>query len=171
MAEREDIVLGKLTLTGELIREGVQHTIPAAIGKVGATAGFVTGGTNTAMVTCPASQTASTFVIPVTGLNVGDTITGFHLVGQIDSAGNAVTVDADLRKITAAASGSTHASVGAITQLSVTADTAMSSSNTSKASLAEVVAAEESFYILVTATTGATTDIELNAAVVTVTTA
>jgi hypothetical protein len=146
----------------DVARASQKVFIPAAIGKVGATAGFVTGGANNAMVTCPAEQTASTFVIPVLGLKPGFTITGFHLNGQIESAGGAVTVDADLRKITVVASGSTHASVGAMAQLAVTADTAMGVSNTAKGGLSEVVASGETFYVLVTATTAASTDIELN---------
>lgn len=154
--------------TAALNRAAQAIHIPACVGHVGAGAGFV-NASNNGMVTCPASQTAATFVVPVLGLKAGYTITGFCLQGQIDSAGNVVTVDADLRKITVDAAGSTHASVGAITQISVTADTAIAAANSTKASLAEVVAAGENFYILVTATTGATTDIELNGAVVTVT--
>ena len=162
MAEREQITLG------EIVRIGQVHRIPAAVGKVGATAGFVTGGADNAMVTCPASQTASTFVVPVTGLRAGFTITGFGLEGQIESAGGTATVDAVLKKITVAAAGSTHATVGTMTQVSATADTALSSTNASKSGLTEVVAAGETFYVLVTVTTAAATDIELNSITVTV---
>lgn len=130
--------------------------------KVGATAGFVVAAaSNIGLVTCPASQTGSTLVIPLPHLAVGDTITGFHLVGQIESAGGAVTIDADLRKHTAAAADVADASVGAITQLAVTADTIMSSANTRKADLAEVVGADETFYVLVTVTTAGSTDVAL----------
>ncbi len=168
MADMNKLSVDQLTVIGDMIRVGEVMHIPAAIGKVGATAGFVTGGTNTAMVTCPASQTASTFVIPVTGLKPGYTITGFHLMGQVESAGGAVTIDADLRKITVAAAGSAHASVGTITQLAVSADTAVSSANAAKTGLTEVVAEGETFYVLVTATTAGSTDIELNGIGVTV---
>jgi len=132
--------------------------------KVGATSGWAVGGgaVNTGLAgTVPASQTASTAVVQLPRLKVGDTITGFHLIGQIESAGGTVTVDADLRKLTAAAADVTDASVGAITQLSVTADTIMSASNTRKASLSEVVAADESFYVLLTVTTDGSTDVAL----------
>jgi hypothetical protein len=140
--------------------------------KVGGTAGWTVGGgaVNTGlMATMAASQTGGKLVVPVPGLKVGDTITGFHLIGQIESAGNAVTVDADLRKHTAAAADVADASVGAITQLSVTADAIMSATNTRKASLAEVVAADETFYVLLTATTLGSTDIALQGVAIEVT--
>lgn len=168
MAEREQMTVNELTVEGPIIREDQTIFIPAALGKVGATAGFVTGGTDTAMVTCPASQTASTFVIPVSGLKAGMTISGFHLVGQVESAGNTATVNAALKKITAAAAGSTHATVDSMTQVSCTADTALSSSNAVKTGLSEVVADGETFYVLVTVTTAASTDVELNSIAITV---
>ncbi len=129
--------------------------------KIGATAGWTLGGggVNTGMMaTMAASQTAGTLVVPIPYLKIGETITAFTVNGQIDSAGGAVTLDADLRRMTAVATGSTDASVGAITQISVTADTLV---NTSKTGLSEVVAAGEGFYVLLTGTTAATTDIEL----------
>lgn len=143
--------------------------------KVGATAGFAVGGgaVNTGlMATCPASQTASTLVVPLSGvLNVGETITAVHLVGQIESAGNTVTIDVDLRKMTAAAADVVDASVATMTQISVTADTIISSANSTIGSLTEVVAADETFYLKITVTTGASTDIALQGVVLTVTTA
>lgn len=160
---------GAVSLSSSLVRTSQKRIINVGA-KVGATAGFaVNAGDNLGLLaTCPASQTASTLVVPIPGLKVGDTITSFHLVGQIESAGNAVTVDADLRKLTAAAADVTDASVGAIVQLSVTADTIMSSSNTNKASLTEVVAADETFYVLITVTTGASTDVALQGVAITV---
>lgn len=154
-----------------LVRTSQKRLIPVdGVAKVGATAGFVVNGAaNTAMATCPAEQTASTLVVPIHGLKVGDTITGFHLIGQIESAGGTVTVDANLRSLTAVAADSTDASIASITQLSVTADTAMTSTNTSKESLSTVVSAGAIYYILITATTGATTDIQLLGVAVTVT--
>lgn len=149
-----------------------QKIILSAAGraKAGATAGWVVAaGDNIALVTCPASQSGSTLVVPITGLKPGWTITSFHLIGQIESAGGTVTVDADLRKHTAAAADVADASVGAMTQLSVTADTIMSASNTNKASLTEVVGADETFYVLITATTAGSTDIALQGVAVTVT--
>lgn len=130
--------------------------------KVGGTAGFVVAAaSNIALVTCPAGVTAGTLVVPLPRFKKGDIITGFHLIGQVESAANTVTVDADLRKHTTAAADVADASVGSITQLSVTADTIMGAANTRKANLYEVVGEDETFYVLVTATTGASTDIAL----------
>lgn len=150
-----------------------QKIITSAAGqsKVGGTAGFVVAvADNIALVTCPASQTAAKLVVPITGLKVGDIITSFHLIGQIESAGGTATVDADLRKMTAAAADVTDASIGSITQLSVTADTIMSETNTAKTlATADTVGADETFYVLITATTAAATDIALQGVAVVVT--
>lgn len=173
ISDGDGVPLLKVTEAGveTLVRASQKLSVSAAgQAKVGGTSGWVVAAANnTALVTCPASQTGSTLVVPIPRLKVGDTITGFHLVGQIESAGGAVTVDADLRKMTAAAADVADASVGAITQLSVTADAIMSELNTSKASLSEVVGADETFYVLITATTAASTDIALQGVCVTVT--
>jgi hypothetical protein len=97
-------------------------------------------------------------VLPLTGLTIGDTVTSFKVVAQIESAGNTATLDADLRKLTNAVGDPTDASIGAITQVSVTADTAVAAEKTG---LTEVVAATEALYVLLTATTAASTDIRL----------
>jgi hypothetical protein len=159
------------TFTGSVIRAS-QKRIYSGYSKVGATAGWTVGGgaVNTGLTaTMAAGQTAGTLVVPISGLKVGDTITSFHLIGQVESAGNNVTIDADLRKLTAAAADVADASVGAITQLVVAVDTILSATNTNKASLTEVVAADETFYVLLTATTTASTDIALQGVAVTVT--
>lgn len=162
------LVAGDLSVTGSIIQTGVQFINGIASAKAGTTGGWVVAaGDNIADATCPASQTASTLVIPVSvPLKVGDTITAFSVVGQIESAGNTATLDADLRKLTVAAGDNVDASVGAITQISVTADTAVS---TAKTGLTEVVAANETFYVLLTATTAASTDIALLGVTITVT--
>lgn len=139
--------------------------------KVGGTSGWTLGGgaVNTGLTaTLPASQTGSTLVIPIPGLKVGDTITGFHLIGQIESAGGTVTLDAALRKMTAAAADPADASVGAITQISVTADTAITLANSAVGALSEVVGADETFYMLLTGTTAGSTDIALQGVAITV---
>jgi hypothetical protein len=159
------------TVTGSVIRAS-QKRVFSGYSKVGATAGWTVGGgaVNTGLTaTMAAGQTGGTLVVPISGLKVGDTITSFHLIGQVESAGNDVTIDAALRKHTAAAADVADASVGAITQLVVAVDTILSATNTNKASLAEVVAADETFYVLVTATTTASTDIALQGVAVTVT--
>ena len=136
--------------------------------KVGTTAGWLVNAADNLgiLARVPASETAVTLVIPVTGLEVGDTITGFSIAGQIESGGNTCTLDANLRKLTAAAGAVTDASIASITQISVTADTIIADS---VGSLTEVLAADETLYLLLTATTGVATDIDLMSATVTVT--
>lgn len=136
--------------------------------KAGATAGWVVAAAaNLYEVTLPQSQTASTLVMPVNGMHVGDTITAFKCEAQIESAGGAVTLDGNLRKLTNAAGDPVDASVGSFTQVAVTADT---KAEPSKTALTEVVAADERFYILLTATTAASTDIRFLGCTVTTTT-
>jgi len=140
--------------------------------KIGGTAGWTLGGgaVNTGlMATLAASQTASKLVVPVPFLKVGDTITSFHGIGQIESAGNTATLDIDLRKLTSVAADVTDASVGSITQLSVAADTIISSTNAGKTDLTEVVGADETFYFVLTGTTAALTDIALQGLAIVVT--
>jgi hypothetical protein len=134
--------------------------------KVGATAGWVVGAANNQgkLATLPASQTASTLVIPIVGLRVGDTITGFSLEGSLQSVGAAVSITGDLRMLTANAAGAVDSSVGAMAAaLSVVANTIVSSANATKQALAQVVAEGQSFYLLITATTAAVTTAEVQA--------
>lgn len=168
MAKKEK---SKQIFASTVERLGRKTVFSASLGKIGGTAGFtVRAANNTDLATCAASQTAAKFVLPLSGLKVGDKITAFHLIGQIESAGGAVTVDVDLRKMTAAAADPVDASISTMTQLSVTADTAMDSSNTSKTlATPEVVAADSSYYLLITATTAGSTDIALQAGAITVT--
>lgn len=135
--------------------------------KVGGTAGWVVGAANNLpyLATMAASQTAGTLVLPIDGLRVGDTIKSFKVIAQIESAGGTVTLDAALRAVTNVAAEPTDASIGAITQVSVTADTAVASEKTG---LTEVVTSGKSYYLLLTGTTAASTDIILQHCEVTV---
>ena len=160
----QDFIQRLLASTGLAVTDGgiitgqeVRYLIPAEAGRDGATnTAWAAGVGDVSEVTLAASQTADVWIIPVTGLNIGDTISAFSIQAQIESAGGAVTLDADLRRQTNVAGDPTDASVGAITQVSVTADTAV---DTEKASLTEVVAVGEAFYFLITGTTAASTDI------------
>lgn len=138
--------------------------------KVGGSAGWVVGAANDLpyVATMAASQTAGTLVIPVSGLQIGATITGFRIVAQVEAtSGGTVTIDAALRAITNVAADPTDAAIGTgMTQVSVTADTAVSQAKTG---LTEVVTSGKTYYILVTATTAASTDIILQASEISVT--
>jgi hypothetical protein len=138
--------------------------ISAADGKVGNTAGWVISGANDLpLVTLPQSKTASTLVIPITPLKVGTTISGFFLVGQVEgTSGNTATLNCQLREVIAAAGDMTDALIGSMTQVSVTADTALTSANTTKTlSEVHVVAQNEAYYLLITGTTGVGNDVAL----------
>lgn len=138
--------------------------------KVGGTAGWTVGAANDLpyIGTVAASQTGATLVIPIDGLHIGDTITGFRIVAQVESAGATATIDAILRATTNVAAEPTDAAIGTgITQVSVTADTAVSSAKTG---LTEVVTSGKTYYLLVTVTTAALTDVILQACEITVTT-
>lgn len=137
--------------------------------KVGATAGWViTGGTNIAHATLPASQTSSTLVVPIP-CDIGDKITAVGVTGQVESAGNNVTLVLSVRKLTTAAADNTDAELGTDNVGTLTADTLLSSSNLGVTGLSEIVAEGETVYALLTGTTAASTDIDLTSLVVTVT--
>lgn len=149
-------------LTETVTPDTVRLVIPAATGKVGTTAGWLPAAAdNVSLATLPAGESASTLVIPITGLRVGQTITGLFATGQIESAGNTATLDIALRKMTAAAADVSDAAVASITQISATADTIISSANSRANDFIEVVGVDESFYLLVTGTTAASTDVAL----------
>jgi len=137
--------------------------IPALHGKVGATAGWViTAGTNLPLATLPASQTGSTLVIPILGLQVDDVISSVEVHGQVDSGGNAVTVAATVRKYKSdAAAGGTDSEVVASANVAsaVVADTLIDSTLTPSGTV--TVADDEAYYVLITGTTLGTTDVEI----------
>lgn len=135
--------------------------------KVGGTAGWVVAGaTNLAEATLPASQTGAKLICPIRGLKVGWIITALKLEMQIESAGGTVTVDCDIRTLTNVAADPTDASVATFTQLSVTADTKV---EMTKTGLSLTIAADVWPYLVITATTAASTDIRLLGGTVTVT--
>ncbi len=138
--------------------------------KVGATSGWLIDGADDLglLATLPAAETGtSTLIVPLNGLKVGQTITAFSLIGQIESAGETVIIDADLRKHTAAAGDVADASVATMTQISKTADYLI---NDTKSGLTEVIQIGETFFILITGTTGASaSDIAMQGVTVTVT--
>jgi hypothetical protein len=165
-------IAGTKTFTGSIVRAAQQIQITAGA-KIGATAGWTTmpiADDLNSLARCPAEQTAATLVVPITGLKIGSTITGFSLCGQIESAGGHATIIAALRAQTAVAAGCTDAEIGAMAAaLDVTADTVISASNAAKTGLTEVVAVGKSYYLLITSTTAASTDIDLLSAIITVT--
>src|SRR3990167_10408240 len=111
------------TTVGTLTRTGRQLILTTGA-KVGTTAGAtVNHADNVAsLFRVPASQTASTVVIPITGLEVGDIVTSFCINGQIESAGNTCTLDAALYRGLGVAADNTNTAItgGGITQVSVT---------------------------------------------------
>jgi hypothetical protein len=136
--------------------------------KVGTTAGWVVAGANnSALVTLPASQTGSTLVVPLPQLKLNQKFSSISLIGQVESGGNNVTIDCNLRKMTAAAADVTDASVASMTQLVVATDTILSATNTTIANMTESMDADDTFYLLITATTTSATDIALQGIVLT----
>lgn len=164
------MALAAPVITGatSLVRTGQKYTWSKA--KVGAAAGWVLGGGDNLpyVATMAASQSAGTLVVPLDNLKIGNTITGYTINAQVESAGGAVTIDAALRAVTNVAGEPTDAAIGTgMTQVSVTADTAVAQEKTGHT---EVVTAGKSYYLLITATTAASTDIILQHGSVTITT-
>lgn len=138
--------------------------------KVGATAGWTasSNGADTMVAALPASQTAATLVIPITGLLIGDTITSFYLTGEIIATGTADTLDASLHSQTAAAGVITDASLGSMTQfVSASANGVFNSANTKTILANEATVTEGvSYYLLLTGTTASSNSLKINSAVV-----
>jgi hypothetical protein len=154
------------------IRRANQRHLITTGGKVGGAAGFTLGAANNLgyMATVAASQTGGKLVVPIPFLKVYWAITAFYALGQIESAGNTVTWDLELRKLTAAAADLVDATVASATQVSVTADAILNDANSRKVlSAPAVVSPMDSYYFIATATTNGSTDIALQGIVVEVT--
>lgn len=143
----------------------------AGLGKAGATPGWVVAfADNLALATVPAGITGGTLVIPITGLKVGWTITGYYLVGQIESGGLTATLQGALRVHTAAAGDVSDAEIEAGVLLSVTEDTAVTLSNTTTTlGTPNQVTGSKSYYMLISATTAVATDVALQGVYIIVT--
>lgn len=170
-ANKDLTSLRNVTVTGSITRTGRQYSIPiCGNAKVGATAGWViTAGTDICHATLPASQTSSTLVVPITGLSIGSTLTAVSAQGQVESAGGNVTLVMSVRKLTNAAADNTDAELGTDNVGTLTADTKITSAELGVTGLTEVLAADESLYVLFTGTTAASTDIDLTHLIITVT--
>ena len=165
-------VTGTMTLSataGKVVRTGQRYQGSIAGGKVGGTAGFVlAAASNIFAATVPASTTGAKFIVPLPQIKTGDIITAFGLLGQIESAGNTVTVDVDLRGAATAAGDFVDASISTMTQISVTADTAVDSTQ-DKTGLSTTALQTTQYYLVVTVTTNASTDFDLRGVSVVVT--
>ncbi|NOR84512.1 hypothetical protein GQ473_00195 [archaeon] len=142
----------------ELIQRGAIISISAVDFIVGATGGW-TKNNDGGIATLPASQTASTMIVPITIKN-GATIVGFHIHGQLDAAGNTATLDASIREVTPVVTGCTNTSLGAITQVSKIADYLLNETHT--LAIPTKTTNGKSHYMLITGTTAAATDLEIN---------
>lgn len=147
----------------EIHRRGRVINITATHNVTGATAGWVKNN-DTGTAKLPASQTAATMTIPLQ-LENGTVIKSYQLNGQVESAGNTATLDVDLRVITPVAGDLTDASLGAATQLSATADAIVAIQKTITDA---TVTSPKSYYFLVTGTTAAATDFDINSLELTV---
>lgn len=141
--------------------------------RVGATSGWVLTAIDNSKATLAASQTSSTLVIPITGLKVGDVITAFALLGMINTnnTGNQVTINSALHSVQAVAGSSTDTAIANATTSSVTnANTVFNGTSAGvKSGLSITVAADTTYYILVTGTTAAAVTAAIHGALVTVT--
>ena len=153
------------------VRPGVKILTPiCGNAKVGSGSGWIiTGADNISQATLPAAETSSTLIIPITGLNIGDTLTSVSVSGQVESAGANATLVLSVRKTVAVAAGNTDAELGTANVGTLTADTLISSGNLAVTGLTEVLAEGEAVYALLTGTTAALTDIALNSIIATVT--
>jgi len=155
-------IAGTLDVTGDITGDLTMtktKLVPAFLGKAGAGAGWVVTGIDKGFCTLPASKTADTLVIPIEGLNIGDSVSKFTFKAQAESAGGTNTILFAMRKSTLAATGSIDVAIGTTAILTNVADVAISSSITLGSP--EIIASGEALYALITATTAASTDFEV----------
>lgn len=154
--------ISELEVTKRLLRKSRTLNIPVCgNAKVGATAGWViTGSTDKLHATLPASQTNATLVVPIEGLFVGDRIRKVSVGGQVESAGNNVTLVLSVRSQTNAAADNTDAELATDNVGTLTADTLLDGSNLG-ATMDVEVKAGVAYYALLTGTTAASTDIDV----------
>ena len=163
----------ELEVTKRLIRKARRYNIAVVgQGKVGATAGWViTGATDIGHATLPASQTSSTLVVPLPPLAIGSKIRGLYACGQVESAGNNAALTLALKKQQNVAAANSVSEVGTKSTGNIAADAVLDDSNTAIAAtggINEEVKAGFNYYALITATTAASTDIDLTHLVLTV---
>jgi len=146
---------------GSFQRNEQEYHIPMTSGFTGGTStvGYVKNGRDYSLLTLAQNATADTWVVALPRLHTGDVISKIGLHGQIDSGGNAVTIDYELRKMTPASTGTVDASVQTGTQIAKSANYKIDDS-TVLATPYKIIDST-SLYILITCTTAATTDIEL----------
>lgn len=125
-------------------------------GSVGATAGWTT--TDNGLWQCPASQTSSTLVIPISGVSIGDTITALRLRGGTAGAAAKTIVWALWKNISVS---------GAITATLVqtltgdTTGTAHAIDIETYLTIPQKVTIKENYFVLITATTAAGVTIDI----------
>jgi len=164
----DDNIPNKTGDTALTFSRSVTLWVPAGLANIGGkTGGAVDWVITSAATDAPAfgghatlaaSATGASCTLPVTGLQLGDVITAFKVIAQIESAGNTATLDADLRELRNVAAEPTSHSIGAITQVSVTADTAAAAAKTG---LSFTVVTGKNVFALITGTTAANTDVQL----------
>lgn len=147
-----------------VLNTAVSRTVQIkSFGKVGATAGWTAGeAADTGYIaSLPASQTDSTLIIPVTGIPINSLITGFSIRGIATSAGNAITIDADLIRLDAESNGvNDETTVVSISTQNISANARLSAS--ASVSSSQTVSNFQSFFVVVTGTTAASTSVDLH---------
>lgn len=147
------------------------RTLADARPKVGTTAGWTVGAANNlgTLATLAAGQTSATLVVAVPNLRIGDRITGFYPVGQVESGGNTASLTVNLRRLTAVAADLTDESVATSGSVSFTADTALGRIGASAVDNLNVIVQDgESYYFLITGTTATATDVALQGVMVSI---
>lgn len=159
---------GQITMEdGAILRRPVIQKQIGVGAKVGATAGWVVNAASDLpyIATLAASQTGSTLVVPIDGLNVGDYINGFKVMAQIESAGGTVILESMVRAVTNVAAEPTDEAFGATGHIEVTEDTAASGEYFL---YGPTVTIGKRYYLVLTGTTAASTDIILLSITITV---
>lgn len=135
--------------------------------RLTASAFSIDNSATSSLVTLAASQTDAKMIFHVPGLPVGSVVKGFNLVGQAESAGNNISMDASFAVATSVSTDVSEATHESMTRLSLTDDAVIGAANTEKIfSEPRVLNEDENMYIILTVTTAASTDLALQGFVI-----
>ena len=138
--------MGKTT---SYLKTQLKTVVKTNIGVAVTATGWVIAGDGSWLL--DQNLSAKIMLFPIPDLGVGDVITGFRIIGSVGAkASGSTTLDADLRRNLKGAGAITDASVGAIAQQVLEADTAL---DVEKTISNHLVADDYFYYVKVTGTT------------------
>lgn len=149
-------------------KAGKRVMVPAMTNYKFATSnGFSSNVNTSSLITLPASKTDAKLLINLPQLPVGSVIKAFNLVGQVESGGNNISMDATIASALSVSGDVVETSEESMTRFSSTTDDVLGYTNTEKILAAPLVVYEDmNLFLILTGTTGSATDVALQGVVI-----